>query len=90
MRVRLEASGAYEVEVMDALQARGFEVLRFNARRIRLFAQANGRLSKNDRADAAVIAHATATLSEHQPHERRCALDPAKLLTSAARCRIGS
>ena len=30
-RVGLEASGGYETEVMDALQARGFEVVRYNA-----------------------------------------------------------
>jgi transposase len=46
-RVGLEASGGYEIEVMDALEARGFEVVRFNARRIRLFAKASGRLAKH-------------------------------------------
>jgi transposase len=59
-RVGLEASGGYETEVMDALQARGFEVIRYNAYRIRMFAKANGRLAKNDRADAVVLAHAAA------------------------------
>ena len=61
-RVGLEASGGYEVEVIEALEARGFEVILFNAYRIRMFAKANGRMAKNDRADAAVIAHATAVL----------------------------
>jgi transposase len=42
-RVGLEASGGYEIDVVDALQARGFEVIRFNAYRIRLFARTNGR-----------------------------------------------
>jgi transposase len=53
--VGLEASGGYEIAVMDALQARGFDVVRFNAQRIRMFAKAAGRLAKNDRADAIVI-----------------------------------
>jgi transposase len=75
-RVGLEASGGYEIEVMDALQARGFDVVRFNARRIRLFAKANGRLAKNDRADAQVIAQATAVLRVRQPKARPRALDP--------------
>jgi len=51
-RVGLEASGGYEIEVMDALQARGFVVIRFNAWRIRRFAQADGQMAKSDRADA--------------------------------------
>jgi transposase len=75
-RVGLEASGGYEIEVMDALQAHGFEVVRFNAHRIRLFARASGRLAKNDHADAAVIAQATAVLPSRQPKPRACALDP--------------
>jgi len=61
-RVGLEASGGYEAEVVEALQAAGFTVVLFNARRIRQFAEANGQLAKNDRADAAVIAQATAVL----------------------------
>lgn len=75
-RVGLEASGGYEVEVMDALQAHGFEVVRFNAKRIRRFAEAIGVLAKNDRTDAAVIAHATATLRVKQLTTRASALDP--------------
>jgi transposase len=75
-RVGLEASGGYEVEVMDALQARGFDVVRHNARRIRMFAKADGRLAKNDRADAAAIAHATAVLTARAPKARLRALDP--------------
>jgi transposase len=75
-RIGLEASGGYEIEVIDALQARGFEVVRFNARRIRLFAKATGRLAKNDRADATVIAQATAVLPVKQPNVRPQSLDP--------------
>jgi transposase len=75
-RIGLEASGGYEIEVMDALQVHGFEVVRFNARRIRLFAKAAGRLAKNDRADAAVIARATAVLPVKQAKTRPRQLDP--------------
>ena len=75
-RVGLEASGGYETVVMDALQARGFAVIRFNAKRIRMFAKAKGRLAKNDRADARVIAQATLVLDENTPPERRRDLDP--------------
>jgi transposase len=75
-RVGLEASGGYEVAVIDALEAGGFEVTRFNAHRIRLFAKAKGRLAKNDRADARTIAQATAVLIEVAPEPRRRQLDP--------------
>jgi transposase len=75
-RIGLEASGGYETEVIDALAARGFTVIRFNACRIRKFAQVIGRLAKNDRADAKVIAHATAVLPVSQTGRRAKALDP--------------
>lgn len=75
-RIGLEASGGYEIEVMDALRARGFEVIRYNACRIRRFAEANGRMAKNDRADAAVIAHATGVLRVKPTKARSIALDP--------------
>jgi transposase len=74
-RVGLEASGGYEIEVIDALQARGFEVVRFNAQRIRMFAKAKGRLAKSDRADALSIAQATAVLPDQAPPQRRRDLD---------------
>ena len=67
MGVGLEASGGYEIAVIDALEARGFEVVRFNAQRVRLFARAKGRLAKNDRADARAIAQATAVLLDGAP-----------------------
>lgn len=75
-RVGVEASGGYEVAVIDALATHGLELVRFNARRIRLFAQAKGRLAKNDRADAAIIAQATAVLVEAMPPARQRQLDP--------------
>ena len=75
-RVGLEASGGYEIEVIDALNDEGFEVVRLNAQRVRMFAKAKGRLAKNDRADASTIAQATAILVEQLPDKRRRDLDP--------------
>ena len=66
VRVGLEASGGYEIAVIDALEVHGFEVVRFNAQRVRLFAKAKGRLAKNDRA-ARTIAQATAVLLDAAP-----------------------
>jgi transposase len=74
-RVGLEASGGYEIEVIDALQAKGFEVVRFNAHRIRMFAKAKGRLAKNDHADALTIAQATLVLIDAPPPQRRREFD---------------
>lgn len=76
VRVGLEASGGYEIEVIDALQERGFEVVRLNAQRVRLLAKAKGRLAKNDRADAGSVAQATAILVNQAPQKRRRDLDP--------------
>ena len=87
-RVGLEASGGYEIAVIDALEARGFEMVRFNAQRMRLFAKAKGRLAKNDRADARCIAQATAVLLEAPPEPRRRELDPLIELLSYRR-RLG-
>lgn len=77
-RVGLEASGGYEIAVMDALQARGLMVLRLNAHRVRQFAKAKGALAKNDRADARIIAQAAAVLPEADAEapERIRDLDP--------------
>jgi len=76
VRVGLEASGGYEIAVIDALEVHGFEVVRFNAQRVRVFAKAKGRLAKNDRADARTIAQATAVLLDAAPPPRRRDLDP--------------
>jgi len=76
-RVGLEASGGYEREVLEALEAAGLEAFRFNARRVRQFAEAKGRLAKNDRIDARVIAEAVAVLPDEDapPTVRRRDLD---------------
>lgn len=74
-RVGLEASGGYERDVIDALEDAGFVVDRLNPLRVRRFAQAKGRLAKNDRADAHVIAGFTATMVDKIPQARDRALD---------------
>lgn len=55
--VVLEATGGYEVPAASALAAAGLPVAVVNPRQARDFAKATGRLAKNDRIDAAVLAH---------------------------------
>ena len=58
-RVRLavvEPTGGYERRVVEALRAAGILVAVVNARQVRAFARAGGRLAKTDRLDARVLA----------------------------------
>lgn len=75
-RIGIEASGGYEREVIDTLQAMGFEVLLLNPLRVRRFAQAKGRLAKNDRADARIIAQFVSVMIDAPQPARRRELDP--------------
>jgi transposase len=61
-RVGLEASGPYERDVREALQAAGFEVAVLQPLEVRLFARLRRKWAKNDRLDARLIAAATAQL----------------------------
>jgi transposase len=70
VRVGLEASGGYEREVIDALEDAGLTVARLNPRQVRRFAQAKGRLAKNDRADARSVAEFTAKMLDRDPDRR--------------------
>ena len=54
--VVMEATGGYETAVATTLIGAGLRVAVVNARQIRDFAKATGRLAKNDRIDAQVIA----------------------------------
>lgn len=54
--VVMEATGGYETAVATALVGGGLRVAVVNPRQIRDFAKATGRLAKNDRIDAQVIA----------------------------------
>lgn len=51
-----EATGGYEVPVVSALAAANLPIVVVNARQVRDFAKAAGRLAKTDRIDAEVIA----------------------------------
>jgi len=53
----LEATGGYEAPVVAALAAAGLPAACVNARQVRDFARATGRLAKTDRLDARVLAH---------------------------------
>jgi transposase len=52
----MEASGGYERAAAEALRRAGFEVRIVDPKRVRYFAKAAGRLAKNDRIDAQIIA----------------------------------
>jgi transposase len=54
--VVLEATGGYEIAVVAALTGAGVPVVVVNARQVRDFARAVGRLAKTDTIDAAVLA----------------------------------
>jgi len=54
--VVLEATGGLEISVVNALAVKELPVVVVNARQIRDFAKATGRLAKTDRIDAEVIA----------------------------------
>ena len=74
VRVGLEASGGYERDVVDALEAQGFEVALLNPLKVRRFAQAKGRLAKNDRVER-TIAHFMSVMVEGPQLSRRRELD---------------
>ena len=56
-RIVLEPTGGFETKVLQALVAAKLPVVLINARQIRQFAQAIGRLAKTDTIDADVLAH---------------------------------
>lgn len=60
--VVLEATGGLELPVAAALQSAGLATAIVNPRQVRDFARATGRLSKNDRIDAHILALFAATL----------------------------
>jgi transposase len=56
-RIVLEATGGYESLAVQALASGKLPVVIINARQVRQFAQATGRLAKTDAIDADVLAH---------------------------------
>jgi transposase len=59
-RVGLEASGGYEIEVVDALRAADFEVILFQPNQVRAYGLFKRKRAKNDRIDAILIAQCAA------------------------------
>lgn len=55
-RIVLEATGGLETPVVITLAERGLKVVVANARQVRDFAKATGRLAKTDRIDAEILA----------------------------------
>ncbi len=68
--VVLEASGGYEMAVLERLQAKQVPVALLNPRQVRQFARASGRMAKTDAIDAEVLAHFAEVM---RPEPRRCA-----------------
>ena len=62
----IEASGGYERAVIAHLREAGLVVHRLNPLRVRRFAQARGRLAKNDRIDAETIALYAASFADER------------------------
>jgi transposase len=56
-RIVLEPTGGYEGHIVQVLVTAKLPVVVVNARQVRQFAQATGRLAKTDRIDADVLAH---------------------------------
>lgn len=63
MLVVFEPTGGYERPLAEALDAAGVAYARVNARQVREFARASGRLAKTDKADAAALAAYGAALA---------------------------
>ena len=58
----LEPTGGFEMLVMAELTHAGLPVVAINAKRVRDFARATGRLAKTDKLDAKVLAHFAAAV----------------------------
>jgi transposase len=63
-RVGLEASGGYEIEVVDDLRAAGFQVIVFQPHQVRAYGHFKRKRAKSDPIDAALIAECTAVQDE--------------------------
>lgn len=63
----VEATGGYEVQLIETALALGMTVLRVHARRVRADAEASGQNAKTDALDAKAIAHFAA---RHRSHLR--------------------
>lgn len=75
----LEATGGYEVLIAARLASAGLPAVVVNARQVRSFAKAMGRLAKTDRLDAIVLAEFAARV---QPSVRPVRDEAAQVLTA--------
>jgi transposase len=64
--VLLEATGGYEYKLVERLLAEGLPVVVVNARQVREFARATGRLAKTDAIDAEILAHFAEAMEPEQ------------------------
>jgi transposase len=64
--VVLEATGGYELKLLERLLAEKLPTVVVNARQVRQFARATGRLAKTDAIDADVLAHYGEALKPEQ------------------------
>ncbi len=64
----LEPTGGFERDVADLLAGTGFDVAIVNARQIRDYAKATGRLAKTDRLDSEVIARFAEAIRPRKTH----------------------
>jgi transposase len=73
----LEPTGGFERDIADLLAETGFDVAIVNARQIRDYAKATGRLAKTDRLDSEVIARFAEAIrprKTHAPDPKRASL----------------
>jgi transposase len=80
--VGLEPSGGYERGLAKALRKAGLPVRLVNPYRVRQFARAFGRLAKNDRIDAALIARFAAELPSRPPRDNPLVEQMAELVAA--------
>jgi transposase len=64
--VLLEATGGYELKLLERLLLEGLPAVVVNARQVRQFARASGRLAKTDAIDAEVLAHYAEAMEPEQ------------------------
>jgi transposase len=79
MLIILEPTGGFEMLVVAELTQAGLPVVVINAKRVRDFARATGRLAKTDKLDAKVLAHFAAAV---RPPLRNLRSEEAEQLTA--------
>ena len=80
-RVGMEASGNYERDVREALEAEGYEVIVHQPQEIRAFARFRRLRAKSDKIDAGIIAKATAHWEGMVARRDKDLIEMAEILT---------